>query len=99
PQPASPLFPYTTLFRSGLPSEAIGVPEIGVRLAMAVPEAGVPETAVPDTDVPETGVPAMPTTGVAPAWAMLLLLCCIWDRVCWTDRKSTRLNSSHSQIS
>src|SRR5438270_5276995 len=66
--PRSPLFPYTTLFRSVAPLEPVA--------------------------------PVAPAAPVAPT-----LSCCangslVWNRLkASRDRKSTRLNSSHSQIS
>src|SRR5688572_30856824 len=61
--PRSPLFPYTTLFRSMLTLQ----PEIAQAMVSGDKRPYVVGLIVPDAD--------------------------------WADRKSTRLNSSHSQIS
>src|SRR3712207_8557129 len=82
--PRSTLFPYTTLFRSKLKGE------LGLDL------------------VPGTGLLCAPVPGAFDAWALMLR-----DHGTWSlgdvlgyaigyarkDRKSTRLNSSHANIS
>src|SRR3712207_7866553 len=85
--PRSTLFPYTTLFRSGMPAERIPA-EIGQAsealdsvplLAAAVSESGIE---APDLE----GLAALVEGEIdAPEWV--------------ADRKSTRLNSSHANIS
>src|SRR2546430_7530708 len=84
--PRSTLFPYTTLFRSAIERELM---EDGLVLRYRPQEYGV------------DGLPGR--EGV-------FLPCSFWLVACWhllgrkkeareLDRKSTRLNSSHSQIS
>src|SRR2546430_12984017 len=73
--PRSTLFPYTTLFRSGLPDDRLHhLP----RLRTFAPDPGARET-------------APLRSGLTPA--------SLAQRRPLGDRKSTRLNSSHSQIS
>src|SRR3712207_7477425 len=74
--PRSPLFPYTTLFRSRQVA--------GVRLA-AVGQAGRHELGEPDR--------------VAPARHELADRLALGRQQPHVDRKSTRLNSSHANIS
>src|SRR5205085_11636479 len=81
--PTSTLFPYTTLFRSP------------TRTTSATSATGC----------------SLPPTGPSPPWSRTwrragcstTRCCCAWassgERRASTDRKSTRLNSSHSQIS
>src|SRR5688572_31936421 len=69
--PRSTLFPYTTLFRSGVHARMVGWPERDV-IAIEVDDRRV---------VPEPIQITVAAAEIAP------------------DRKSTRLNSSHSQIS
>src|SRR5688572_31557613 len=82
PPPISPLFPYTTLFRSsgGRLLHGLVHPEMGHMLLPRVPGDAF--------------------AGVCPyhgaCWEGL---CCGPALEARTDRKSTRLNSSHSQIS
>src|SRR2546430_9844497 len=82
--PRSTLFPYTTLFRSGGELSPVAMPEIVVSLGSRIP----------------TLPRAMPkdVAGVKLAEAQLSE----YDALLLSgngDRKSTRLNSSHSQIS
>src|SRR5205085_7806217 len=90
------LFPYTTLFRSN--------PLSGLVMGVAGRGAGV-ELRVYGCDPDLAEVKAR-----AGGWTVLagsmdkphgLRECAILDDqgYCWLDRKSTRLNSSHSQIS
>src|SRR5438270_1378191 len=76
PPPSSPLFPYTTLFRSRLPTEAEW------------------ETAAAAVPPPEEGPDVLTHPRPCPGGSGLKQL----DPP-GQDRKSTRLNSSHSQIS
>src|SRR5256886_6555182 len=81
--PRSTLFPYTTLFRS-----ACGVPVVATR------QGGLPEVVVEGETgylAPVGAVDEMTERAVA-----LLQDGAAHERI---DRKSTRLNSSHSQIS
>src|SRR3712207_7905281 len=81
--PRSTLFPYTTLFRSG-PEEAPPPSGAGTRLAYKLAELQVKRPAIPLFIV---GV----LTVIAVLFATRLKIL--------TDRKSTRLNSSHANIS
>src|SRR5206468_11337979 len=93
--PRSPLFPYTTLFRS---FPLIGVAPAG---AVALPRSSDPHPA------PEA-VPLEPhhshfllvpgeRWGDESPWLAAVVAALAGDRP--SDRKSTRLNSSHDQIS
>src|SRR5206468_12164493 len=84
PPPRSTLFPYTTLFRSKEPFE---IDEAFRRLRRAV--AGLPKAAM--FDLRDRGY-ASPFEQLVGA----LISARTRDE---TDRKSTRLNSSHDQIS
>src|SRR5205085_9889369 len=96
PPPSPSLFPYTTLFRSiGMTSKAVLLPLIqeGRLRALAVTsEVRWPE--LPD-------VPTLREAGFAgiPAYLWFGLLAPLRTPAAVIDRKSTRLNSSHSQIS
>src|SRR5437762_5997365 len=86
--PRSPLFPYTTLFRSGAVAEREErevTPHADVRPRVHV------RAALPDEDVPGAHVRAGEDLDPAP-------LSCAVAPVAG-DRKSTRLNSSHRCIS
>src|SRR3712207_7710904 len=78
--PRSTLFPYTTLFRSGLRR---GGARDGRRLRAAHDRAPVGGAHRPDPTGVPLGSPLMSSSARAPA----------------RDRKSTRLNSSHANIS
>src|SRR5205085_11358408 len=89
PPPITPLFPYTTLFRSCLGMEPVGIPFL---------QEGE------DVKVLEVWPPAPSSMTRAPASAFRSAGDCLVERICLPslqagDRKSTRLNSSHSQIS
>src|SRR5690349_22533311 len=82
--PSSTLFPYTTLFRS---EQADAPPTAAVPTQTEVGIGADPGTPPPTADVPE--IPAgsqAPPAATEPPPAT-------------TDRKSTRLNSSHVEIS
>src|SRR2546427_9216225 len=81
--PRSTLFPYTTLFRSQQAGAALF--PASARAASAAPS---PSTATP-APAAKVGAPAQHT-----AHAVVHQ-----GDGSWGDRKSTRLNSSHSQIS
>src|SRR3712207_8362836 len=87
--PRSTLFPYTTLFRSG---------GLAAALRLRIPVDGAARSdSVPSRQ--HTGVdPAMSEPTAIEALDFAALLC---SRVCHDiiDRKSTRLNSSHANIS
>src|SRR2546430_13374802 len=78
--PRSTLFPYTTLFRSGLEPKLVKGPDVFVAVLERL-RAQLPELFVV-------------LTGPARGYVRREL-----DRIGVSDRKSTRLNSSHSQIS
>src|SRR5438270_7712536 len=82
--PRSTLFPYTTLFRSVVLGGCAGKKK-------AAPPAPAPAPA----PAPEGGNPLAPVAGGAPAQGAVRRGA---ERQV-KDRKSTRLNSSHSQIS
>src|SRR2546430_12385535 len=92
--PRSTLFPYTTLFRSPRPS----------RRALRLREEPLLHLPPPRTPRPRLTSPAHIRGGTEPGRASLrpptmrsgLTAPATDDRI---DRKSTRLNSSHSQIS
>src|SRR2546427_8403096 len=85
--PRSTLFPYTTLFRSP-PVHRRGAP------ALAPGRAGAPRVRVP-ADVLMLGKTAAVVIGSFPLGESDRSR----PRRSFRDRKSTRLNSSHSQIS
>src|SRR5690606_42128322 len=87
--PRSPLFPYTTLFRSGLPQH-LGVQLIGAALDLVgVLEEEVDDLLAVDLDAVLLG---LLLEGVGDAVLPI-------DQGAVEDRKSTRLNSSHVKIS
>src|SRR5206468_10904522 len=89
PPPTSTLFPYTTLFRSG--DDAIFE---GLLLGRGMRSFGSGEEEEALGVLAElAGEDAETAGGVAPALGNLP------DREALEDRKSTRLNSSHDQIS
>src|SRR5206468_11884093 len=81
--PSSTLFPYTTLFRS-----------VDVRRRLDFGFAGVPAT--PGAAL---SIFADNTRLLAVVFAAIALTQLKWNERAGTDRKSTRLNSSHDQIS
>src|SRR5256884_2603813 len=83
--PRSTLFPYTTLFRSGIASEVYGLGEY-LRRQRTAPRVRKAGTVVDDASVAHSGDSSESRT-----WWMLGP----GDE----DRKSTRLNSSHGYIS
>src|SRR2546430_6700980 len=84
--PRSTLFPYTTLFRS-----AVGDGALARRLAAPHGDRHAERTAVTGDDLADLAV--------APDAQRLALEHHAQAEVGRQDRKSTRLNSSHSQIS
>src|SRR5207249_10106586 len=92
PPPATPLFPYTTLFRSDL------FPTLA-RLLGAAPPRGLPghDLLAARAEAPaisETLYGLMPDGATTP---IVSLRTAGWKLI--QDRKSTRLNSSHVSIS
>src|SRR2546427_4883022 len=99
--PRSTLFPYTTLFRSrpagGVSGQRAGALEARPRLRhaadravwRAVRPAGVGEQCAADGFAAAVRDPGTGDVGDPPGRLVRA----------WRDRKSTRLNSSHSQIS
>src|SRR2546430_4398718 len=83
--PRSTLFPYTTLFRSGFPRARRTVNP-------ALPPWGPSELVVECTVCHVAGVVEAHHTETS-------VLRASWSALACPDRKSTRLNSSHSQIS
>src|SRR3712207_8988615 len=83
--PRSTLFPYTTLFRSRL--------ELLLQQTKAV-EAERDDLLAPVSSAAPASVAALARLkGIGPEFAAVLWL------ECFLDRKSTRLNSSHANIS
>src|SRR2546427_10146181 len=94
--PRSTLFPYTTLFRSA-PAQA---GEIYQDLASVLDQASYPQPAVIAYRKAWMAFEAGHNLrGVKIEGTGLLTLANIRDSIDLEDRKSTRLNSSHSQIS
>src|SRR5205085_12651288 len=94
--PTSTLFPYTTLFRSPIPG-ATELSTVEWQIAQVRPT---------DCNLsPESKNPTTPSTDRAlincrvTAGSSRLILPCLIASTSEGDRKSTRLNSSHSQIS
>src|SRR5205814_10561971 len=85
PPPSPPLFPYTTLFRSGRARSGHGRDGVHVALGDADDVSEMPQHLLGEREVLLVGVSAGADPGDALAH----------DR----DRKSTRLNSSHLGIS
>src|SRR3712207_9309724 len=94
--PRSTLFPYTTLFRSGLVAYGVAW---ATGLAQFDPQPlGLVPSIVGDTASPIT------IFMVILAWAATIgtiigALSAAGEEIGWRDRKSTRLNSSHANIS
>src|SRR5256886_12111609 len=90
PPPGSPLFPYTTLFRSGASRHEV-IDAVAAHLTDSeVPEFDFNFATVYLLDQRDDGATLVRmAAGAATAAAIEL----------GSDRKSTRLNSSHSQIS
>src|SRR2546430_6489327 len=91
--PRSTLFPYTTLFRSTRifeegAAETIGRNELDVRLADPAELSGVLNKAL-------KALPSLRARGFSESQSTREA----WAQLRAADRKSTRLNSSHSQIS
>src|SRR2546429_5010101 len=87
PPPRSTLFPYTTLFRSGLRTQV----NAGVRRAVHQVDIVFASGAVSPQDVGRAIAVEIAHAGHLPVLVGL--------RTQGSDRKSTRLNSSHGYIS
>src|SRR3712207_8254631 len=83
--PRSTLFPYTTLFRSRKTSCGSNIRQLGTTFQLYIQDFD--ETLPPATYVSGAGA-TTPDNGGHFRWPWLVL-----------DRKSTRLNSSHANIS
>src|SRR2546430_7043132 len=97
--PRSTLFPYTTLFRSRYIET---VPRVGYRFIAPVEQVSLTATTVAGASavMDRSGVPAAAVDVSAKRRErMLLEVAIVLVVVPSADRKSTRLNSSHSQIS
>src|SRR5207253_7548825 len=97
--PSSTLFPYTTLFRSGIDRHNPGELPLGARGANRLGlEGGVPQ----DHHTRPLGHGQLPDQGGGPVGLGVevdpLLLAVILGVEAAVDRKSTRLNSSHVAI-
>src|SRR5438309_6650570 len=91
--PSSPLFPYTTLFRSGVRvplSDSVQSDSAGTGAVLARVPADSDRQASRETEAGRAGV-----AGIIAEY--LLKIARSTSRR--SDRKSTRLNSSHSSIS
>src|SRR5688572_31412606 len=84
--PRSTLFPYTTLFRS-----AMGESKVAMLVGRDYPPPWTATYSDSDSDLPLFAGTSRPVLVNADEKTA--------DRIERTDRKSTRLNSSHSQIS
>src|SRR5688572_31257650 len=89
--PTSTLFPYTTLFRSQHPRRTVGLTSIGG------PEVPVDLSSLPDLTLQARRTHLEPALFLMSSSGRLHVVCGTSLPV--LDRKSTRLNSSHSQIS
>src|SRR2546430_8647047 len=90
--PRSTLFPYTTLFRSGNQQQTLN--------RIALDETELPGLRVVHVNVWAPPTPPQLDPGHAERNEAAVMLALLGDRVRLDeDRKSTRLNSSHSQIS
>src|SRR5947209_15635202 len=95
PPPRSTLFPYTTLFRSDATWTTAfrGRPWLTQRLAMEASHLQVSTLTVRRAVVGAAAIVIIPVSLFTFAGSLGVLL------PAWQDRKSTRLNSSHANIS
>src|SRR5690606_41534316 len=94
--PRLPLFPYTTLFRSGDGSGGAGDAPVAVPTRASVFPGLTPELAIP---LDELLGPLVPPELSGPAHAEALAVLDVHRLGLARDRKSTRLNSSHVKSS
>src|SRR3712207_7672710 len=87
--PRSALFPYTTLFRSRLPA-------LRLLVTTGMVNASIDLDAARDLGVTVCGTGSRGAPPAELTWALVLGLV---KHVTTEDRKSTRLNSSHANIS
>src|SRR5207249_9322983 len=88
--PTSPLFPYTTLFRSNLCRDAVADGWTHVKMKVG---------ADLDRDLARA---RLIREEIGPGRRLMMDANQVWDvdeAIAWIDRKSTRLNSSHVSIS
>src|SRR2546430_12562177 len=91
--PRSTLFPYTTLFRSAI-GRTLSCPGVRAVTFQAPGEVRVEERPEPEPIAADDAVVRVEATGICGSDLHIY-----HGRVAIEDRKSTRLNSSHSQIS
>src|SRR3712207_7230828 len=83
--PRSTLFPYTTLFRS------VGAYPVDVEFSQTTSERRDAQGALINVSDPDEGILGVDLTRIDGQWKVLAVTA--------QDRKSTRLNSSHANIS
>src|SRR5690606_41345153 len=89
PPPRSPLFPYTTLFRSRLRRDRAHA-GLGLRRRLRTTHRLTPRKEAPTTELRDAAQPTTTRSSARPTHD---------DEKGALDRKSTRLNSSHVKIS
>src|SRR5206468_11789485 len=96
PTPSPTLFPYTTLFRSSqapaAPAPSNAATAVPIQISFFMADLARPRTA--GSGEPSATAPPLP----APDGLPVRREAC-YTVAAWADRKSTRLNSSHDQIS
>src|SRR3712207_8123884 len=99
--PRSTLFPYTTLFRS-FPAMTSTLHEFGpdvVHLASPAVLGAQGATAAAELGIPCVAVYQTDLAAYAARYRLGLAESIVWRRLGRVDRKSTRLKSSHANIS
>src|SRR5207249_9088923 len=97
--PPSPLFPYTTLFRSNLRAPLAGIELASARLGLAPPVITVASRTGDTSQEERRQLARKPPDILITTPESLYLLLTSSAREMLRDRKSTRLNSSHVSIS